>query len=219
MRPAVHTFTDARHTFTARKRTGWIGWRSSASGRVFQTPLCSLLRSRSFSIGTPGRSEIVVGTSAPCRTQPRMETSRRPGGQSRGAPKPVEGKPLRSTSLLEQVNERVNGGTALPGHAIRQARSRLEARQGYESDGAVRCAVSVSKIDEPDSRHGRLPGRSVIDTNFRLRQVRPARVRFGEPRTACGATSCTTPISTMPPLIDRMMRHFEAVLAAAVSGS
>jgi amino acid adenylation domain-containing protein len=211
-RPAVHTFTDARHTFTLEKdladRVGVLSQRTGVADSVVLLAAFEVVLQR-----YARQSEIVVGTSVACRTQPRTESLVGPVANLVVLRSQLKGA-ATFRAVLEQVNERVT-------EALRYQEmpfDRLVRDLNPEKDMS-RTALFDVLFQFEDNQLALEMGTcqaSLIDTN----------VGYGKydlhllvQRTTAGMRGDVVFNADFydASTIEQLMRHFVAVLDAAVS--
>jgi amino acid adenylation domain-containing protein len=212
VRPAVHTFTDARHTFTVARalvdRLGTLSNQERVSESVVLLAAFEVVLHR-----YARQEEIVVGTSAPCRTQPRMERLVGPVANLVVLRSRLKGD-LSFRSLLEQVNERVSEALRYQEMPFDRLVRDLKPDKDM-SRTALFDVLFQYEQPEPTLDMGGCQAK-LVDTN----------VGYGKydlhvcvRRTADGMRGDVVYNADLydAPLIDRMMRHFVAALGAGVS--
>ena len=212
VRPAVHTFTDARHTFTVERaladRLGVLSRQQSLSDSVV------LLAAFKVALHRYARQEeIVIGTSVPCRTQPRMERLVGPVANLLVLRSRLKENPS-FRSLLEQVNERVTEALRYQEMPFDRLVRDLKPDKDM-SRTALFDVLFQYEEPEPTLDMGGCQAKA-IDTN----------VGYGKydlhvcvHRTVDGMRGDVVYNADLydASLIERMMRHFVAVLGAVVA--
>jgi len=212
VRPAVHTFTDARHTFTLDRdlvnRVGLLSQRAGVPDSVVLLAAFKVVLHR-----YAGQSEIVVGTSMPCRTQPRMEGLVGPVANLVVLRSRLKGS-SSFNSLLEQVNERVTEALRYQEMPFDRLVRDLNPQKDM-SRTALFDVLFQFEEHEPTLDMGTSKA-SVIDTNFGYGKYD---VHLAVHRTTDGMRGDAVYNTDLydGSTIEQMLRHFVAVLRAVVS--
>jgi len=209
VRPAVHTFTDARHTLTIERplvdRIETLSRKQGLSESVVLLAAFEVVLHR-----YARQEEIVVGTSAPCRTQPRMERLVGPVANLVVLRSRLKGD-LSLGAVLEQVNERVTEALRYQEMPFDRLVRDLKPDKDM-SRTALFDVLFQYEQPEPALDMGACQAK-VIDTN----------VGYGKydlhvcvRRTADGMRADVVYNADLydDPLIKRLMRHFVAALGA-----
>jgi amino acid adenylation domain-containing protein len=212
VRPAVHTFTDARHTFTIERalvdRLGTLSRQEDLSESVALLAAFEVVLHR-----YARQEEIVVGTSVPCRTQPRMERLVGPVANLLVLRTRLKGD-LSFKSLLEQVNERVTEALRYQEMPFDRLVRDLKPDKDM-SRTALFDVLFQYEQPEPTLDMGGCQAK-VIDTNFGYGKYD---LHVCVRRTSDGMRGDVVYNADLydAPLIERMMRHVVAALEALVS--
>jgi len=212
VRPAVHTFTDARHTFTIERAL--VDRLATLSQQVGVSESVVLLAAFEVVLHRYSRQEeIVVGTSAPCRIQPRMERLVGPVANLLVLRTRLKGD-LSFTSLLEQVNERVTEALRYQEMPFDRLVRDLKPDKDM-SRTALFDVLFQYEGPEPTLDMGGCEAK-VIDTNVGYGKYD---LHLCVRRTADGMRGDVVYNADLydAPLIERMMRHLVAALGAVVS--
>jgi amino acid adenylation domain-containing protein len=212
VRPAVHTFTDARHTFTLE---GALVDRLKALSQQEHCPESVVLLA-AFEVVLhryARQEEIVVGTSVPCRTQPRTERLVGPVANLLVLRSRLKGD-ISFKSVLEQVNERLT-------EALRYQEmpfDRLVRDLKPDKDMSRTALFDVLfQYEQPEPTLDMGAARAqVIDTNIGYGKYD---LHVCVRRTGDGMRGDVVYNADLydAPLIERLMRHFVAALDAVVA--